>query len=347
MTLSLIPQNSSTELRPKNEALTIMGEVASQAAALSVFDRYHQEQALATIKRHGHSLKIFGRFIQTAADEFDIDVESVDFQNDPAAWSPVTWGLAQAFKTWLLNEGYAIGTVNKRIDALRVYASMASQAGFVSADELLKIKMVRSIPHKTAKNVNESRSKQRVSTKKAEATRIDFALANILKVSHEESPAGRRNALIMALLLDHGMRASEVVLLTLDSFDFEAEELIFYRPKTGDQTRHKLTVATAGAAADFKDEMAPAGAIFLGNYKDGRLQNKPLNRFTLSKKITRLGKRFGIDSLSPHDCRHYCATEMAGREYGIKELMDWFGWTSPAMAVRYIEAAIVQERNKG
>jgi integrase len=51
-----------------------------------------------------------------------------------------------------------------------------------------------------------------------------------------------------------------------------------------------------------------------------------------------MGKALGINNLSPHDLRHTRATRLASSK-NVRELMDWFGWSSPAMAARYIESA--------
>jgi integrase len=47
----------------------------------------------------------------------------------------------------------------------------------------------------------------------------------------------------------------------------------------------------------------------------------------------------GLEGLSPHDCRHYAATYEARKGTPVDRLVDMFGWNSPAMAFRYIEAA--------
>jgi integrase len=52
-----------------------------------------------------------------------------------------------------------------------------------------------------------------------------------------------------------------------------------------------------------------------------------------------LGRHAGIENLSPHDCRHYAATYEARKGTQLDRLIDMFGWNSPAMAMRYIEAA--------
>jgi integrase len=67
----------------------------------------------------------------------------------------------------------------------------------------------------------------------------------------------------------------------------------------------------------------------------------------ISERVAWLGKQMGLSKLSAHDCRHFCATQMAQIGYGVDELMAWFGWTSAQTAVRYIAAVEVQKRYKG
>ncbi|MBC8492724.1 MAG: site-specific integrase, partial [Chloroflexi bacterium] len=42
---------------------------------------------------------------------------------------------------------------------------------------------------------------------------------------------------------------------------------------------------------------------------------------------------------SAHDCRHYWATQAARSGTPIDRLQDAGGWSSPAMPLRYVEAA--------
>ena len=43
-------------------------------------------------------------------------------------------------------------------------------------------------------------------------------------------PLGRRDALLMCILLEEGLRIGEVVLLKAHDFDLDYAELRFYRP---------------------------------------------------------------------------------------------------------------------
>jgi len=80
----------------------------------------------------------------------------------------------------------------------------------------------------------------------------------------------------------------------------------------------------------------------------GLLLDRGLNRVRISERVAWLGKQTGLsEKLSAHDCRHFCATQMARLDYGVDELMSWFGWTSAQTAMRYITAVDVKERHKG
>jgi integrase len=144
----------------------------------------------------------------------------------------------------------------------------------------------------------------------------------------------------MCLLLDHGLRASELAILTVRNFDLTAGEMTFFRPKVKgtDQgwTTQKLTlvtrqVASYSSAALYPPTLLPDGRLLLATTRllksgaGGQLVARPLNRVRISERVAWLGKQLGISKLSAHDCRHYCATKMARLGYSVDELMAWFG----------------------
>ena len=57
------------------------------------------------------------------------------------------------------------------------------------------------------------------------------------------------------------------------------------------------------------------------------------------KRVELLGRHEGLDGLSAHDARHYWATYEARNKTAVDRLMDAGGGSSPAMPLRYIEAA--------
>lgn len=159
-----------------------------------------------------------------------------------------------------------------------------------------------------------------------------------------DTPQGRRDALVMCLLLDHGLRVGEIAILTLQAFDMKAGTFTFYRPKVNTTQTHILTADTRKEAAAYFKSDAPADGILWRRSCKGtaklsaQLSEKSATR-ALTKRVELLGRHAGIDGLSAHDARHYWATFEARNDTAVDRLMDAGGWNSPAMPLRYIESA--------
>jgi len=377
----LVLGNRGRELQsPGVTPLVIAGQAANQAAGESIFQRYLQEKSPNTIKRHARDLELFAEYLIDAGIPL---LNSADFQYEPFAWQGVTWGIVAGFTQWLLQEGYAIASINARLSTVRTYAQMAVKAGVVDRQEGLLIQTVKGFSRQGGLNVDALRpqtrketatydykpegKKQRVvvsrgSTKKAQATILDDDLAEQLTRVQNSSPQAWRDAVLMCLLLDHGLRASEVAILRASNINLSRGEMRFFRPKVKGTSQewasHKMTPGMAEVASYYLEHLYPPtlraeGFFILGttrllkNGEGGQLLGESLSRIRLSERVAYLGKKLGITKISAHDCRHYCATKMARLGYGVDELMAWFGWTSAQTAMRYVAAADVQKRYKG
>ena len=170
-----------------------------------------------------------------------------DLAGAPAAWAGVTWGLVSKFRDWLLTRGYAIGSVNLHLTTLRTYAGLAMQAGVIPAGECAAIRAVRGYGRTEGKHVDSARTPTRKGAKKAQPVSLTPEQAARLK-AQPDTPQGRRDALLLCLLLDHGLRVGEVAGLAVGDFDLAAGELRFYRPKVDKIQTHRLTADTLAAA---------------------------------------------------------------------------------------------------
>lgn len=357
------------------------GQVANQYAGNAIFQRYLNEKAENTIKRHARDLELFAEYL------LDIGImpdKGADFQTNPSAWSGVTWGIVEGFIHWQLKEGYAATSVNARLSTIKVYAQMAVKAGAIDRQEGMLIQSVKGYSRSGAYHVDEKRTQTRIdevtyaykpqgqrhsvvvtrrSTKKQSATVLAEKTAVLLKKPQNKSPQAYRDALLMHLLLDHGLRASEAVLLKPSSFDLTAGQLHFFRPKvkgtTHEWTDHKISDDLWALAHHYlhmcyPPALKPDGPLLLATTRlradgvGGELKPQGLNRIRISERVAWLGKSAGLsEKFSAHDCRHYCATRMARLGYSVDEMMAWFGWTSAQTAMRYVTAVDVQERYKG
>lgn len=317
------------------------GQAANEAAQRHVFDDYRQRKAANTLRRQDADLALFVKFLE------GVGVKAGDLAQNPEAWRGITWGLVESFVKWQLQEGYSVGSVNVRLSTVRTYAGLAMKAGMLNVEQEALIRAVKGYSVKEAKHIDEKReaagASTRLGAKKAEPVRLTTKEAEALKHGQPLTPQGRRDAILACLLLDHGLRASEVAGLTVSNFDLKEGTMTFYRVKVDKVQTHKLTEDTWQVLETYMAMDALAvGPLLRESRKDGRLHGAGMNTRNISERIKVLGKVLGIEGLSAHDCRHYAATRYA-KTKGVKELMEIFGWKSPSMAMRYIEDAKVIE----
>lgn len=341
MKRALTKQVDAGTLARMNDVMTQAGKAANEQAARIAFEDHTARKADNTIRRKIADLALFETFLQSAG------VPASGLYDNPQAWRGITWGIVEAFKVWQVNQGYAIGSINGRLSTVRTFARIAAKAGAISPEESILIASVQGYARKEAKHIDEKRRadglETRKSTKKAEAVTIPEDIAQELK-QQPDTPQGRRDALVMCLLLDHGLRVGEIAILTRQAFDMKAGTFTFYRPKVNKTQTHILTAdARKAAAAYFKKDAPADGVLWRRSCKgtaklSSQLSEKSATR-ALTKRVELLGRHAGIDGLSAHDARHYWATYEARNNTPVNRLMDAGGWSSPAMPLRYIEAS--------
>ena len=339
--LTILDQGAALDVASQAAALTV-GQAANRAAAAWSFADYRARKAANTLRNHDAALSLFAAFLIDRGAAAFANLDAAALASDPAAWHGVTWGMVEGFKLHLLNEGYAIGAVNNRLSTIRVYAGLASKAGAIPADELTHIKAVAGYGVTEGRRVDERRPRsRRPKAKKSAAVPLSLDQARRLKSAADPTGQAARDALIMALLLDHGLRVGELAGLTVEALDLDQGLMTFYRPKVDKVQTHRLTAATLTAARRYL-AMRPAGALaglWVASDRRGRLLARAMSARAISKRVGLLGLDVGAVGLSPHDCRHYWATNAAGAGTGVFSLRDAGGWSSVAMPARYVAAA--------
>lgn len=331
-------------------ALMLAGQAANRAAGRHVFVDYQSRRAANTLRRQRADLALFAQALM----EIQQDVENAepvgDLQHDPGAWRGITWGLVAAFVRWQLRQGYAVGSINVRLSTVKKYATLAFRAGAIDANEFALIRTVEGYQHKEKKHVDEQRAAEgvenridRPGAKKAEAVSIPPTVVKMLKLAAADTPQGRRDALLMCLLLDHGLRCGEVARLKVGHFNLSVGTLTFYRPKVDKVQTHQLTRDTLKALkAWIKAGDCPLAAdapILRGSRRGGQLTHSGMSERAITKRVAELGAVAGLDRLSAHDCRHSWATRASRKGTDPFSLQEAGGWNSLAMPRRYVEAA--------
>lgn len=336
-----VVERPAAELARPGE-LAQAAQAADTAAARGVFARYRADLAEQTRRAQDADLDRWARYLAAVG----VPGDGCAWSSDPACWAGVSWGLVEGFTRWQEAQGYSLATVARGLSTVRAYCKQAARAGVLPAEALALIETVKSpAPRsKAARNRDAQRETTRTGAKKAEAVRLAPAQARALKRDHADTAEGRRDALLMCLLLDHGLRVSEVCDLKVTDLDPSAGAMRFYRRKVDKTQAHKLTRDTLRAARRYYDAGdAPAAGQLLRTVerRGADTLGGPLSVQGARELVARLGRRVGAEGLSPHDCRHYWATAAAQAGTDPLALQEAGGWKSLAMPRRYVEAAAV------
>ncbi len=379
MAINISKQNALTH--QSDRALTNpsdnVGQAANRIAAAYLFTDYRQRRAERTIRTQTAALLLWVEYLAQvgAADQLLPDAQDwassrystaelvvLDeravtqavppalvygahyCQQEPSAWNGITWGLVEGFVKWLLTQGYSIASVNNRLSAIKVYARLASKAGVIPPAEQALIREVRGYGGTEGKRVDEKRPSSRIGHKKEEAIVLTAQQARLLKNEHPPTPQGIRDHLLICLLLDLGLRASEAAGLKVEDFA-EPGRVVVYRQKTDTVDRMELSADLIKALAAYQPYLRPKGILLRGSRKNGQLTDQKMSVRAIGGRIKLLGRDIlGIWELSPHDLRHTWATQAAQNSNPFV-LRDAGGWTNMQTPSRYVERAKVV--NKG
>ncbi len=324
---------ASKDIQPilPGELARRIGEQANQAAARSRFADYRSRRAEHTLRRQDADLNLFHEFLEL------VHLNTGDLALDASAWRPVTWGLVETFVRWMVQEGYAVKTINVRLSTIKTYARLAAQAGTLTPQEYALIRSIQGYSRREQVRLDQKRSISRIGLKKAEPVLITPEQAAALK-QQPDTPQGRRDALMMCLLLDHGLRVGEVAALSVADFDLRSGTLRFFRPKVNKEQVHQLTDDTHGALRAYKShgDMLSSGLILRRSKRNDKLGDPGMSERAITGRVCVLGEKLGIHGLSAHDCRHFWATSAARHGTDPFALQEAGGWASLAMPRRYI-----------
>ena len=337
--------DDTTLVSVSSGALALAAAAADTAAAQGVFARYRAAKAFQTLRGQDGDLARWSRYLTAV----QVAHGSSVWASDPHCWADVSWGLVAGFLRWQEDEGYSLSSITRALSTVRAYARLASLAGTLSIEALRLIELVEvPSPHgREGRNVDAKRAQtRRPDAKKAIPVRITREQARLLKREHLNTPKGRRDALLMCLLIDHGLRVSEVADLQVTDLDLATGMMTFYRRKVAKTQLHRLEPDTLRATRRYIDAGdAPLAGPLLVALPHNRPAKAGMSTQAISVRVVELGEAISLVGLSPHDCRHYAATLRARLFRDPYALQEWGGWSSIATPRRYVEEAkIANER---
>jgi integrase len=244
----------------------------------------------------------------------------------------------EAFVKWQISQGYAIQSVNVHLSSIKTYARLAMQAGAILPQEYALIRAVQGYSYREQSRIDARRKVTRIGLKKSEPVKITPEEAAQLK-KQPDTPQGRRDAFMICLLLDHGLRVGEVAALSVTDFNLREEQLRFFRPKVNKEQIHHLTKDTLNALKTYLDhgDMPRNGLALRRSLRNEELGATGMTDRAITARVGFLGEKIGVMGLSAHDCRHFWATSAARHGTDPFVLQEAGGWSSLAMPRRYVE----------
>lgn len=351
MTNEIVPHSDDSNSLSilDTERLNAFAGAADNFVSQNTFAMYRNEKRPNTLRAHDADLKAFSDFLH---DVSQVTIPSTDLNSKPDVWQAISYGIVKLFVEYLINQDYALGTVNRRLATVRKYAGLAFEAGHITAEQIALIKTVKGFTGMRARNRDEKREQVRKldkngqAVKKSENVKIPESVVKKLKNEHADNPQGLRDRLLLCLLLDHAMRASEASALLVDYVDFEAETIRFYRIKTDTWQTDKLTDDSLSALKAYRPYMLATGKPLLrGSKKNNQLVDNGISARTVTRIVNKLGNQHGLERLSAHDCRHSWATRARLAKTHPQDIMEGGGWKTMTMVNRYTDELEISNEN--
>jgi integrase len=340
-------------LTDKNDTLKplVSSETLQQLADDNALRKFNATKSDNTLKAYRRDLQCFACLIYGEQVPSNYGYR---LSNEKDLWQAITYGEVNVYQIWLLRQGYAMSSINRALYAVRAYAQQAMLAGAVSAEVYQRIAAIQSVTSKAAANLDDKRplTRREVSRqKKAEPTRIPADIIARLLNDHDlETLRGLRDSVLMGLLLELGLRASEVYDLQCAGVDLVEGRIRFYRQKVDQKQTLALPTRLQRLLRTYLDRLQQHNVIperLVIGVTRGDLPGKPyLKPSSISNIVQQLGERYGIKKLSAHDCRHHCMTYLIQQKNANPmTIQDFGGWRDARMVRHYVRQLDVANAN--
>lgn len=153
--------------------------------------------------------------------------------------------------------------------------------------------------------------------------------------ANDPTPAGERDAAILALLRVGGLRRAEVCALTLADYDAGSGALVIH----GKRNKERTAYIENGAAETLRDWLAirgnEPGAMFCPIAKGGRVVIRKMYAEAVYSVLKKRAAEAGVKNLSPHDFRRTFAGDLLDLGIDLATVAKMGGWANVQTAARY------------
>lgn len=243
---------------------------------------------------------------------------------DPLAvpWGALRYQHTAAIRAQLLAMPYKPATINRILSALRGVLRAAWQLGDMTADDLARAVNIRNVTGQT------------LPAGRGLAT---GEIAGLLAAcGADPTPAGARDAAIIAILYSCGLRRDELVNINLGDYDPTTGELRVLVAKRG---KERIAPIVNGAADHLADWLATRGnepgALFVAITRGGRIGAGRMTAQAIYNMLIKRAAEAGIKHFSPHDLRRSFVSDLLDAGADIATVAKLAGHSSVNTTARY------------
>ncbi len=201
-------------------------------------------------------------------------------------------------------------TIARKISALKSFYRFLHESGRITTNIAKNIK-----PPKVPKKLPKILTKEEVSA--------------LFQVIDQTKPLGVRNAILLRLLFETGLRVSELINISVQDLDFAQLQIKI----TGKGNKERLIFLSEELAADIKTYLAYTRPVLQNkgniietkhvfiNYKGGELTARGVRKI-LNTLVDKAGETFNVH---PHLLRHTFATIMLENGADIRTVQELLG----------------------
>ena len=235
-------------------------------------------------------------------------------------WAGLRYQHTAAARARLI-ENYAPATVNKFLSALRSVLKQAWRLGLMSAEDYQRAADLAAATGTTLPAGREL-------TPGEIAGLLDACAVDL-------TPAGARDAAVIALLYGAGLRRDEVVNLDLENYDGETGRLVI----TGKRNKQRTAYLNGGAAGAMADWLAvrgaEGGALFYPINKAGKITHRRMTNQVVYNLLEKRAELARVKDFSPHDLRRTFVSDLLDAGADIATVAKMAGHANVQTTARY------------
>jgi site-specific recombinase XerD len=224
------------------------------------------------------------------------------------------------FRAWLIGQGYAPATINRRLSAVRSTFHEAVQRGIIDAD-----------PASGVRGHRQDRMASSTTTPSIDQVRA------LLQCVEGSDPQAVRDRALIYVLAGMGLRRDEAVRLTVNDLQQDGEYTVLTVRGKGAKVRRPVVPETVLVAVRqlVKRFHLTDGAPLFQSIRGGHLSGQALSGNGVYTILARRYKEAGIECCSPHSLRHFSITHQLHEGADIYRVQRFHGHADPRQTQAY------------